>query len=98
MKLLFEKLSLARTKPATLSLIPPYSDKYVHNSSGDIYILPKPLKSLQQPSYLHLQYNELLNIYEAVSIQVTDEMAKALKRKYGYSQNLICGTNTEQGE
>ena len=79
MKLLFEKLSLAVTKPAILSLIPPYSDKYVPKSSGDI--LPKPLKSLQQPSYLHLQYNELLNVCETVSIQVTDEMAKALEKE-----------------
>ena len=79
MKLLFEKLSLAGMKPAILSLIPPYSDKYVPKSSGDI--LPKPLKSLQQPSYLHLQYNELLNVCENVLIQVTDEMAKALEKE-----------------
>ena len=34
MKLLFEKLSLAVTKHAILSLIPPYSDKYVPKSSA----------------------------------------------------------------
>ena len=79
MKLLFEKLNLAGTKPAILSLIPPYSDEYVPKSSGDI--LPKPLKSLHQPSYLQLEYNELLNICETVSIQVTDEMAEALEKE-----------------
>ena len=79
MKLLFEKLNLAGTKPAILSLIPPYSDEYVPKSSGDI--LPKPLKSLHQPSYLQLEYNELLNICETVSIQVADEMAEALEKE-----------------
>ena len=79
MKLLFEKLNLAGTKPAILSLIPPYSDEYVPKSSGDI--LPKPLKSLHQPSYLQLEYNELLNICETVSIQVTDETAEALEKE-----------------
>ena len=48
-------------------------------SSGDI--LPKPLKSLHQPSYLQLEYNELLNICETVLIQVTDEMAEPLEKE-----------------
>ena len=47
---LFEKLSLTGTKPVILSLIAPYSDKYVPKSSLDVF--PKPLKCLQQPSYV----------------------------------------------
>ena len=38
---LFEKLSLTGTKPAILSLVAPYSDKYVPKSSLDVF--PKPL-------------------------------------------------------
>ena len=74
---LFEKLSLTGTKPAILSLVAPYSDKYVPKSSLDVF--PKPLKCLQQPSYLQLPYHELLRICETVSIEVTDKMAKSLE-------------------
>ena len=80
-KLLFEKLSLAGMKPAILSLIPPYTDKYMSMSSRDI--LPKSLKSLQQLSHFHLQYNELLNVCETVSVQVTDEVTKTLEKEKG---------------
>ena len=76
---LFEKLSLSGTKPAILSLVSPYSDKYIPKSSLDV--LPKPLKTLQQPSHLQLPYHELLNMCETVSIEVTNEMAKSLEKE-----------------
>ena len=49
---LFEKLSFTGTKPAIVSLIAPYSDQYVPKASLDVF--PKPLKCIQQPSYLQL--------------------------------------------
>ena len=61
---LFEKLSLTGTKQAILSLIAPYSDQYVPKSS--LHVFPKPLKCLQQPSYLQLPYHELLSLCETV--------------------------------
>ena len=70
---LFEKLSLTGTKPAILSLITPYFDKYVSKSSLDVF--PKPLKCRQQPLYLQLPYHELLSMCETVSIEVTEKMA-----------------------
>ena len=72
-ELLLEKLSLKGTKPAILSLVAPYSDKYVPKSSLDVF--PKPLKCLQQPSYLQLPYHELLSMCENVSIEVTDKIS-----------------------
>ena len=77
-ELLLEKLSLTGTKTAILSLVAPYSDKYIPKSSLDVF--PKPLKCLQQLSDSHLQlpYHELLSMCENVSIEVTDKMAKSL--------------------
>ena len=79
MRELFEKLSLAGTKPAILSLIAPYSETYIPKSFLNVF--PKPLKSLQQPSHLQLLYHEPLNVYETVSIEVTDEMEKPFEKE-----------------
>ena len=76
---LFEKLSLTGTKPAILSLITPYFDKYVSKSSLDVF--PKPLKCRQQPLYLQLPYHELLSMCETVSIEVTEKMAKSFDKE-----------------
>ena len=62
MDLLFENLSCASTKPAILSLISKFSDAYVPKSLYSNF--PQPLKSLKQPSYMELDYLELLAICE----------------------------------
>ena len=49
MEILFKNLSVGGTKPAILSLIPPYSDNYVPKSS--VANFPKPLKSLYLSVY-----------------------------------------------
>ena len=71
MSQLYEALNVAGTKPAILSLIDPYSDKYVPISSLSTY--PKLLKSLQQPVYADMQFHELLAVCETVSLEMTAE-------------------------
>ena len=46
---LFHAMSHAGTQPAVLSIVDPYSDNYVPNSSQSVF--PKPLKSLHDMSY-----------------------------------------------
>ena len=54
MRELFEKLSLTGTKPAILSFIALYSEKYIPKSSLDVF--PKPLKSHHISSCLTMNY------------------------------------------
>ena len=70
-------LSENETKPAILSLIPGYSNHYVPNISSPQY--PKPLSSLYDPSFLKLNYPELLKQCEAVELIVTPEMAQSVE-------------------
>ena len=76
---LFETLSLTGTKPASLSLIAPYSDDYVPRSSLGTF--PLPLKSLQQPRYTEMQYHELLAVCDAISLEVTKEMSQLVEKE-----------------
>ena len=46
---LFDPLSKCKTKPAVLSVIPVFSEKYVPKSS--LIIFPKPLNTLYQPDF-----------------------------------------------
>ena len=80
-ELLFENLSVAGTKPGVLSLVPTYSDNYVPKSSRGCF--PVVLKSLQEPSYIRMKYDELLEACESVftSLTVTDEMAANVEKE-----------------
>ena len=77
MKLFFRNLSCCGTKPAILSLIPDYANEYVPKISLPNF--PQPLTSLQKPDYLKLNYYDLLNVCENVSIKITEDMAKAVE-------------------
>ena len=69
---LFNNMSLAGTKPSVLSLVDPYSDHYIPKSSQTTF--PKPLRSCHDPSHIHLKYNELMEVCEAIQLEFTLEM------------------------
>ena len=79
LNLLFESLSMAGTKPAILSLIPKYSDKYIPKTSLPEY--PLPLTELHKPEHLELSYHELLKLCEIVSVVVTEVNARAVEKE-----------------
>lgn len=68
MELLFKNLSLGGTKPAVLSLIPPYCDEYAPKSLSENF--PKPLQSLYEFMYADFEYHKLLNTCEKVLLNV----------------------------
>ena len=75
----FESLSMAGTKPAILSLIPKYSDKYIPKTSLPEF--PMPLTELHKPEHLELSYHELLKLCETVSVVVTEVNARAVEKE-----------------
>lgn len=80
MQLLFKNLNTAvsgDTKPAILSLVEPYSEKFIPKSSMDSF--PKPLSLLYQSAYYELPYHKLLDVCQTVSIEITEEMAKSIE-------------------
>ena len=70
-------LNLCGTKPAILSLIPKYSDNYIPKVSLPTF--PQPLTSLYKSNYMKLQYHDLLNVCENISLEFTGEMAKSVE-------------------
>ena len=77
MEQFFANLSLCETKPGILSLIPKCSDAYVPKLS--LCTVPRPLTSLHKSDYIKLEYNDLLNVCEKVSLEFTSEMAKSVE-------------------
>ena len=78
MELPFKNQSVGGTKPAILSLIPPYSDNYVPKSL--VQKFPEPLISLYASYYVDLEYHELLNACETISLHVTEKMTKSVEK------------------
>ena len=70
--LFFLDISKQGTNPAILSLVIPYSDNYVPKSI--VAGFPKPLNSLFQP-----EYDELLDVCQTISINITAPMAKSIE-------------------
>jgi len=77
MELLFKNLSLGGTKPAVLSLIPPYCDEYAPKSLNENF--PKQLQSLYDPMYANFEYHQLLDTCESILLNVTEEMARSVE-------------------
>ena len=78
MEILFKNLSTCCTKPAILSLIPPYSDNYVPKSAMDVF--PKPLNELYNPEYIKIGFDELMDICNNFSISITEEMSQSIEK------------------
>ena len=78
LELLLENLSCGGTKPDMLSLFAKISDLYVPKSLCAGF--PQPLSSLKEPSYLQLNYLELLAKCESVTVDITREMAEKVEQ------------------
>jgi len=76
---LFDAMSLAGTRPAILSLVDPYSDNYVPKSSQSVF--PKPLNFLHDESYVQLEYHDLLQVCESISLEITAEMSQLVEKE-----------------
>ena len=79
MEQFFNNFSLCGTKPAILSLVSPHSDTYVPKVSLPTF--PQPLTSLHNPENCKLNYLDLLEACDNVSIEVTDDMAQAVEKE-----------------
>ena len=77
LKSLFKALGECDSKPAVLSLIPEYANRYIPKSRLSNF--PKPLQSLFDPRYLAMDYNDLVSACESISICVTEEMMLAVE-------------------
>ena len=75
--LFFKDISMQGTSPAVLSLVTPYSDKFIPKSTSAGF--PKPLNSLYQPEYGELPYDELLEVCQAICITITASMAESIE-------------------
>ena len=75
--LFFQDISKQDTNLAILSLVTPYSDNYVPKST--VAGFPKPINSLFQPEYGELPYDELLDVCQTISINITAPMAKSIE-------------------
>ena len=73
LSLLFAKLSVAGTMPGILSVIPGHSENFVSKSANEDFL--QPLTSLKSLKYVEMEYHDLLEAYESVSLNVTQKMA-----------------------
>ncbi|XP_041349329.1 uncharacterized protein LOC121368656 [Gigantopelta aegis] len=78
LSVLFKSLYDCRdSKPALLSLIPPYSDGYIPTPMEKNF--PILLTELRDESAVYLNYSELLKKCQDIDIQVTEEQARVVE-------------------
>ena len=73
----FHNLSLAKSKPAVLSIVQPYSTSYKPKSTADIY--PSILTNLYDPKFIDLNYMELLQKAREINLVVTPDQQQAVE-------------------
>ena len=76
---LLHNLSQSGTKPAVLSLIPEFLEKYLLKAS--LVIFPTPLASLYQSDFLELNYDDLLTQCKSVLVNVNQEIANVVEQE-----------------
>ena len=70
----YGKLNACKSKPVALSLIYPYSESFV-TLSRTIQTVP----DLYNEGYLNTQYNQLLEAWAKVNIEITPEQANIIE-------------------
>ncbi len=75
----FASLASTSKHPAILSLIEPYSDKYVPSSLHEA--LPMCLSELKKPDYLEYSYSQLLKVARETPICLTMDQVQAVESK-----------------
>lgn len=77
-KLFLDSLaSMERARPAVLSVLPGYADKYIPSALS--LDLPRLLTDLYKPSHLKMSYFELLQLSSKVVVSITDEQRKTVE-------------------
>ncbi len=81
----FSSLATCSSKPAILSLIAPYSSRYIPQTldSG----LPTCLSELYKPEYAELNYGELLTVAKNYSVSITEDQALLVESKTRLQSN-----------
>lgn len=72
-------LDACSSKPAILSLIPQFSDKFVPKSLAPDF--PSPLSNLYNSDYLKLDYQSLLQKASEITIEVTESQARFVEQE-----------------
>ena len=78
MNILYSNRSKSNLKPCILSLVPEFFDMYVPVTSLPEF--PHPLPQLYDPNNLKLEYHELLEKYESIRVDVTQNMAVSVEK------------------
>ncbi len=74
----YNKLSECKTKPAILSITPPYADSY--KPMSDLPEFPAPLTELYKAKYFQYNYISLLEACSETTIHISNEMAVAIEK------------------
>ena len=84
----YSKLSECGTKPAILSITPPYANNYKPKS--DLPEFPAPSMELYRAEYSQYNYTSLLEACFETSIDITNEMAATIEKatKEGSGSNI----------
>ena len=77
MEQFYECLSKSKSKPAILSLVKPYSDKYIPVSIQPQF--PHPFTELHKPIFESLKYDELLDVCELIEVPISESEARAVQ-------------------
>ena len=78
-------LASCKSKPAVLSLVEPYSSRYVPKSLDSS--LPVCLSQIFKSEYLNLNYYELLSIASDYQITITEQQAMQVENKIKLQAN-----------
>ena len=92
----FQNLHATGARSVILSLTSPYSDEFVPLSMQSV--LPEPLTCLYGESCTNLEYKDLLENCENISISVTEEQAVAVEKHTRSQANSSYGFDFGQGE
>ena len=71
LKHFYQSLNLCKSKPAILSIVPPYDEKYKPALLSDNY--PKILTELFDPSKIEMNYLDLCKLGENVELKITSQ-------------------------
>ena len=93
MKQFFNSLSSCSTKPASCHL---YHHIQIHVPKVSLSTFAQPLTSLHNPENCKLNYLDLLEACDSVSIEVTDDMAQAVEKETRKQSKNPSGLSTGQ--
>jgi hypothetical protein len=82
-------IAASSAKSAVYSVVSPFNKDFVPKKTG----LPKPLTSLYNEQYINLNYVELLNACDKISLSVNAEECQAKEKETKTKLNPTCWQN-----